>query len=156
MLIDSPEQGGLQGDVILKFNGRDIDLSSDFPHCSRTADLPLIHPAVGARVEVTVGLLPTREERISRASGPGTTTAWVSWWKFAPQLQDQLSLEDGVVVRRVIDGLLSAGIRHGDVITNIDGETIRNVNPSQKLFEIYLRIQRYRCESFATARQVSS
>ena len=34
-----------------------------------------------------------------------------------------------VVVRRVIDGpARSAGIRHGDVITNIDGETIRNVS----------------------------
>ena len=138
VLIDSPaEQGGLkEGDVILKFNGRDIDLSSDLPHivgrtkAESTVDVEIIRGGEPETLEVTVGLLPTREERISRASGPGTDNRLgLVVEDLAPQLQDQLSLEDGVVVRRVIDGpARSAGIRHGDVITNIDGETIRNVS----------------------------
>jgi serine protease Do len=138
VLIDSPaEQSGLkEGDVILKFNGRDIDLSSDLPHivgrtkAESTVDVEIIRGGEPETLEVTVGLLPTREERISRASGPSTDNRLgLVVEDLAPQLQDQLSLEDGVVVRRVIDGpARSAGIRHGDVITNIDGETIRNVS----------------------------
>jgi serine protease Do len=138
VLIDSPaEQSGLkEGDVILKFNGRDIDLSSDLPHivgrtkAESTVDVEVIRGGEPETLEVTVGLLPTREERISRASGPGTDNRLgLVVEDLAPQLQDQLSLEDGVVVRRVIDGpARSAGIRHGDVITNIDGETIRDVS----------------------------
>ena len=85
MLIDSPaEQGGLkEGDVILKFNGRDIDLSSDLPHivgrtkAESTVDAEIIR---GGEPETLKrpGLLPTREERISRASGLGTDNRLVS------------------------------------------------------------------------------
>ena len=97
VLIDSPaEQGGLkEGDVILKFNGRDIDLSSDLPHivgrtkAESTVDVEIIRGGEPETLEVTVGLLPTREERISRASGPGTDNRLgLVVEDLAPQLQD--------------------------------------------------------------------
>ncbi len=138
VLVDSPaEQSGLrEGDIILKFNGRDIDLSSDLPHivgrtkAESTVDVEVVRDGKPQTLEVTVGLLPTREERLSRASAPSSDNRLgLVVEDLAPQLQDQLSLEQGVVVRRVLDGpAQNAGIRHGDVITNIDGETVRDVN----------------------------
>ena len=137
VLIDSPaEQSGLkEGDIILKFNGRDIDLSSDLPHvvgrtpAESTVDVDIIRGGEPQTVEVTVGLLPNREERLSRVTGPNTDNRLgIVVEDLAPQLQDQLSLDYGVVVRRVSDGpAQDAGIRGGDVITNIDGEMIRDV-----------------------------
>lgn len=136
VLADSPaEASGLkEGDIILKFNGHDIDLSSDLPHvvgrtkAESTVDVEVIRNGEPETIEVTVGLLPSREERLSRASSPSSNNRLgLVVEDLAPQLQDQLSLENGVVVRRVLDGpAQDAGIRHGDVITNIDGDSIRD------------------------------
>jgi serine protease Do len=138
VLVDSPaESGGLQeGDIILEFNDRAIDLSSDLPHivgrtkAESTVDVKIVRNGKPETIQVTVGLLPDREERLSRANSPNANNRWsVVVEDLTPQLRDQLSLEQGVLVSRVVPGPASdAGMRRGDVITNIDGDKIRDRN----------------------------
>lgn len=145
VLADSPAEasGLLEGDIILKFNDRDIDLSSDLPHivgrtkAESTVDVEIVRGGEAKTLQVTVGLLPTREERISRAAGPSTDNRLgIVVENLGPQLQDQLSIENGVVVRRVTGGpAQDAGLRHGDVITNIDGESVRDITAFAAIVE---------------------
>lgn len=145
VLADSPaEDSGLkEGDIILRFNSRDIDLSSDLPHivgrtkAESTVDVDVVRDGKPQTLAVTVGLLPSREERVSRAISPGTNNRLgLVVEDLAPQLQDQLSIENGVVVRRLVDGpAQEAGIRHGDVITNVDGDSVRDVDAFVEIVE---------------------
>ncbi len=145
VLADSPaEQSGLkEGDIILKFNQRDIDLSSDLPHivgrtkAESTVDVEIVRDGKPQTIEVTVGLLPAREERLSRAAAPSTDNRLgIIVEDLSPQMRDEFSLESGVLVQRVADGpAREAGIRRGDVITNIDGDRIRDSNAFADLIE---------------------
>lgn len=145
VLADSPaEQSGLkEGDIILKFNKRDIDLSSDLPHivgrtkAESTVDVEIVRDGKPETIKVTVGLLPAREERLSRAAAPSTDNRLgIIVEDLTPQMREQWSLESGVVVQRVADGpARDAGIRRGDVITNIDGDRIRDSNGFADLIE---------------------
>lgn len=138
VLEDSPaEKSGLkEGDVILKFNGRDIDLSSDLPHivgrtkAESTVDVEIVRNSKTEIIPVTVGLLPDREDRLARNSRPDTDNRWALVVNdLTPQMRDQLSVSQGVVVTRVADGpAREAGLRRGDIITNIDGDRIRDEN----------------------------
>lgn len=134
VLDDSPaEKGGLkEGDIILKFNGRDIDLSSDLPHivgrtkAESTVGVEIVRNGKMETVEVMIGLLPGREERIGRATGARSENSWGIVIEDIPsQMREQLSVDHGVIVSRVIPGpAQEAGLRRGDVITNIDGDKI--------------------------------
>jgi len=138
VLEDSPaEKGGLkEGDIILKFNGRDIDLSSDLPHivgrtkAESTVDVEIVRNGKMASVEVMVGLLPDREERLGRATGARSQNRWSIIVEDIPsQMREQLSVDQGVIVSRVVPGpAQEAGLRRGDVVTNIDGDKIRNAS----------------------------
>lgn len=138
VLADSPaEKGGLkEGDIILKFNGRAIDLSSDLPHivgrtkAESTVDVEIVRNGKAKTLPIMIGLLPDREERIGRINGAPTENRWGLTVEDVPtQLREQLSIEQGVVVSRVAAGpAQEAGMRRGDVVTNIDGDKIRDAN----------------------------
>lgn len=138
VLKDSPaEKGGLKdGDIILKFNGRAIDLSSDLPHivgrtkAESTVEVEIVRNGKMQSVEVMVGLLPDREERIGRAAGARSDNRWSIVVEDIPsQMREQLSVDQGVIVSRIVAGpAQEAGLRRGDVVTNIDGDKIRNAN----------------------------
>ena len=136
VLEDSPaQQGGLkEGDIILKFNGRAIDLSSDLPHivgrtkAESTVDVEIVRNGKPETIAVMVGLLPDRDERMGRAIGARTENRWGIVVEDIPsQMREQLSVDEGVIVSRVVSGpAREAGLRRGDVITNIDGDKIRD------------------------------
>tara|TARA_R110002072_G_scaffold51389_1_gene137881 strand:- start:71221 stop:72606 length:1386 start_codon:yes stop_codon:yes gene_type:complete len=138
VLADSPaEKGGLkEGDIILKFNGKDIDLSSDLPHivgrtkAESTVDVEIVRNGKPQTLAVMIGLLPDREERIGRVNGTPLENRWgINVEDVPSQLRDQLSIDQGVVVSRVAPGpAQEAGMRRGDVVTNIDGDKIRDSN----------------------------
>jgi serine protease Do len=138
VLADSPaEKGGLEeGDIILKFNGRAIDLSSDLPHivgrtkAESTVDVEIVRNGKPETLAVMIGLLPDREERIGRVNGAPTQNRWGLIVEDVPtQLREHLSIAQGVVVSRVAAGpAQEAGMRRGDIVTNIDGDKIRDAN----------------------------
>ena len=137
VLADSPaEKAGLkEGDIILEFNGHDIDLSADLPHvvgrtkAESTVDVKIVRNGDRKTIPVTVGLLPDRPEQLARAQGSRLDSRiGLAVDDLTPEMRDELNINTGVVVTRVSRGPAEdAGIRRGDVITDVDGERISNV-----------------------------
>ena len=145
VMPDSPaEKAKLQvGDVVLAFNGKDIDRSSGLP--------PVVGSTpVGKRVPVKVmrdkrtqtlwielGELPDKDKQIAKAAESKVASDNRLGVKVADLTGDQrkeLDLEGGVLVDDIGEGAASdAGIRQGDIILRINGTLIKNVDQFEKM-----------------------
>ena len=141
VLAESPAQkSGIQaGDVILRFNGEEIEESSELPQV-----VGLLPPGGSAKAEimrdgkretltVTVGELPDdAEARFSEdpdapsdADALGLTVAPLS-----QQDRERLQLDHGVQVLSVADGpAADAGVEPGDIVLSLANQTI--LSPEQ-------------------------
>lgn len=138
VLPDSPaEKAGVkEGDIIVQFNGQEIDLSSDLPHLvGRTRagkSVPLLVVREGARqtLSVNVGELPADDSGniiTSKSKSKGHNRLKISVSDLSKELKEKWELESGVSVDAVSVGPgRDSGLRRGDVITMIDGHSISN------------------------------
>ena len=144
---DSPaEASGLKvGDVITKFNGKDVILSSDLP--------PLVGiTPVGKKVKVEVlrnGKLKTlsvtlgelSEDEVQVASGEPQTakTSRINVTVSDLTLEQRKRLgisENGVLVNQVLAGAArKAGVRRGDVILMLNNVEVENAKQFRSLVE---------------------
>jgi len=153
-LISDIEAGGpadkaglKKGDVILKFNGKDITKMKDLPTLvaktpvGSKATISIFRNGATKDVPISVGKMP-EEGMISRESpsggggGGGTPTPeatglGLSVEGITPTVAQYLGLKDteGVIVSRVERGSLGekAGIMKGDVVLELNHKKIRNV-----------------------------
>ena len=144
---DSPaEKAGIEvGDVIVEFNGIDIDLSSDLPHivgrmrADSAAEVVVIRDKKRKTIDLTVGALP--EESLRRLSGlgldvPQGNRMGVEVVDLSRQDRCRLSVRRGVLVKRVMEGpAAEEGIRQGDVITHIDNEWVDSKEQFEEVVE---------------------
>ncbi len=142
VLPDSPaEKGGLlERDVILEFNGRHIDLSSDLPlvvgraKAESQAKLLVVRDGKKKVINMTIGTLPEATERRRRGNDdePAFNRLGLEVTGLEEGDRNRLRVERGVLVRRVSRGPASeAGIVRGDVITSLNNEWVE----SQRAFE---------------------
>ncbi len=145
VMPDSPaEKAGLQvGDVVLAFNGREIDRSSSLP--------PVVGSTpVGKRVPVKImrnkrtqtlwvklGELPDKDKQIAKAAESKVASDNRLGVRVADLTEDQLKeleLDGGVLVEEIGEGpAADAGIRQGDIILRIDGKLVENVDQFEKM-----------------------
>lgn len=142
VMSDSPAQaaGLREGDVIVRFNGNDITLSSDLPH-----QVGRIRPGEKADVEVmrdgrlqtltaTIGLLPDEDQLARRSRGapdadPADTSLGLVVTPLTQEQRSRWNLSSGVLVTQVNEGPgARAGLVNGDVITMLNGERIETVD----------------------------
>ncbi|MBS98388.1 MAG: serine peptidase [Oceanospirillaceae bacterium] len=148
VLPDSPAQaaGLLEGDVITRFNGRDIALSSDLPHMvgrvkpGTEVKVEVIRDGERTSLDVVVGLLPEEEQQASSGSeGPQAAQSNRLGLKIEPlteALRDQWNVRSGVLVADVVDGPgARAGVVSGDVITMLNGKQIETVDQFARVVE---------------------
>lgn len=139
---DSPAAaaGLKEGDIILEFDDRHIDLSSELPHIvGRTkagseVEVVVVRDGERMSLDVTVGKLDESEVMgADQSDGPPGTEAGnrlgVEVQGLSANDKEKLGVERGVVVTRVAPGpARSAGIQRGDVITSLNNEWINSVS----------------------------
>ncbi len=148
VLPDSPasEAGIKAGDVVIEFNGTEIDLSSDLPPLVGNAEVgtevpvKLIREGEPLVVRVKLAELP-QEEELKLSAAPGGDTAVEGRLKIAvrelteSQRKDLDSEADhGVLVEQVRPGpAKNAGIRKGDVILLLNNEKVKDTKYFKEL-----------------------
>ena len=146
VLPDGPgANGGLQaGDIITRFNGREIKFSSDLPIAvgrapiGKKVEVDLMRRGKEKTLDVAVGELP--DEQSSGIVRDGIRTdnrLGISVVALDDSARSRLGLDGdvkGVVVTEVGKGVGRAyGLRSGDVITHINHEEILTTKDYQKV-----------------------
>lgn len=141
VMPDSPaEKGGLEaGDIVLEYNGEDVQLSSDLPPMvgrtpvGESARLTVLRGGDEITLDVEIGKLPEEGDDAAQPStGSRDNSAGaplgLSVEPLAPETARSIGVEGGVVVAGVDRGpAFEAGIRARDIITEINRQQIRSV-----------------------------
>jgi len=146
VLPDSPAKAaGIRvGDVIVSFNGKDIQESATLPPIVGSTkvgkDIPvgIIRDRKQMQVKVTLGELPEEgpAPAASKSSVKKTSRLGVSVTDLNDDQKQELELDGGVLVQQVVEGAASrAGISKGDVILSINNEPVRSASQFQKLVD---------------------
>ncbi len=137
------KSAGLQeGDVILRFDGREVQLSADLPHIvgatrpGEKVPVEIMRNGKKKILQVTVGDLPAEDPQVARAQ-PAPEQVGPLGLKVenldAGQRR-QLDTPHGVLVLEVRPGPAArAGIARGDVITMLNGEEVRDRKALEKI-----------------------
>ena len=136
VFADSPaEASGLrEGDIIISFNGKMIDLSSDLPHMvGRTqaeseAKVEIVRNGERQTLKVVIGKLDDNDLAGPRTPSPAAANGnriGINIENLEDAEKRQLGVERGVLVSQIFSGAArDAGIERGDVITDFDGEAV--------------------------------
>lgn len=142
---DSPaEEAGLRpGDIIIEYEGEEIDYSAELPHLvGRTkigekAKLTVVRDGDEEKIRVTIGELPVDENASVLPSKPEVQKSnriGVKVRELEKDTLKDLNLDGGVHVIQVEEGAArEAGIRQGDIITRLNNEKFANVKEFQKI-----------------------
>lgn len=150
VLDDSPaSDAGFQvGDIVLSFDGRSVDRSSDLPPIVGSTDVgsrvPVKVLREGNTLELTVRTAELPEEETVRAAGkpaqPGTAQAnslGVTVADMSAEKRKELDApEHGVLVTEVRDGPAKrAGIRPGDLILMLNSRKVKDAGAFTEISE---------------------
>jgi len=136
------DKAGIEaGDIILRYNGRAIERSTDLPrlvgNTKPGAAVPLSVWRKGATVELTVTVAEMQPEQTARAPGarPGTAPGAAGPTVQANALglvvadipeerRNQLRIKGGLLVESVDGAAARAGLRPGDVILSLNNQDV--------------------------------
>jgi serine protease Do len=144
VLPDSPARAaGIRvGDVIVSFDGKDIEESASLPPIVGSSkvgkEIPVGIIRNGKRIEVkvTLGELPEESSAPTHAKAPveKTSRLGLSVTDLSDDQKQELDVEGGVLVQHVAEGAAArAGISKGDVILSINNQPVRGTSQFQKL-----------------------
>ena len=140
VLPDSPaETAGLQdGDIILKFNGQSINLSSDLPHQvgrvipGSNVKLDIIRAGKNKAVRAKIGTLsdggaPIKASgRIPAQRESNRLNVVVS--ELTDKQKNKWNLRNGIAIEKVLNGAgANAGLVAGDIVTMLNGKRVKSV-----------------------------
>ena len=147
VIPDSPaEAAGLKiGDIIVKFDNKDIEVSAELPPIvgmtalNKKTRMQVIRQGDLTTIKVKIGLLPEQDDiRLAGAIEPGKNTntrlGIVVSDLTAEQREQFQVLKNGVLVHTVNKGpALNSGIQRGDVILQIKNNVIQDVADFDKM-----------------------
>lgn len=134
------EKAGLKaGDIVLEYEGEDITLSSDLPPMvgrtpvGETASLKVMREGKQITLDVEIGELPEEGQERAAVPSPGTGSPSSSPLGMTVEplpgdVRDSLGISGGVLVSDLSPGpAASAGIRPGDVITELNRRPVNSL-----------------------------
>jgi serine protease Do len=143
---DGPaEKAGIKsGDVIVKFDGKDVNDEHELPQIvatvkpGRKVDVKVIREGKEKTIPVTIGEMEA--EPVRRAGSPDLTKGLgLTVQEITPEIAKHLDIENtkGVIVTAVDPGSPSdgAGFQEGDVIRQINRQAISNAAEFQKMLK---------------------
>jgi serine protease Do len=150
VVSDSPAQraGIRNGDIIVKFDGREVENPSQFQVLVATVQKGNAVPVEVVRngdhvpLTTTVGDLDTylaRSQDEGNQSGPGAVYSWLGMdiVDFTPQIAREIGAEhvEGLYVLRVYPGSSAyvASVEAGSVIMKVENESVVSVRALQQL-----------------------
>lgn len=136
------EKAGIEpGDVILKFNGKEITRSSELPPLvselapGSAASLELWHKGKVKTISMNVGEMKTAGGK-GRAGGQEKSDLGLTVRPLTQDERKQADVAEGLFVESVEDGPAAhAGIRPGDIILSVNGEKTTSVKQLRALIE---------------------
>jgi serine protease Do len=130
------DKGGIrQGDVIVSFGGKSVKTANDLPYMvaetpvGKTVPVTVIRS--GKEINLNVRVEELTEQRMAEQSQSTAQTFGMTLNNLTPQVRRQLGIGDtaGVVVVDVEAGSIAdqAGIRPGDVIKEVNHQTVKDM-----------------------------
>jgi serine protease Do len=141
--------GFKRGDIILSFDGKDIEESNDLPYIvsltpvGKTVDVGILRDGRKQTIKIELGELPEEEESIMGSREPSTSTSSLGLYiqDLTPELARRYGLSDtsGLIVVQVDSNssAYEAGIRSGDLILEVDREQMEDVGQFNRKIEGY-------------------
>jgi serine protease Do len=141
--------GLLPGDVILAYNGKDVQTSSALPplvgvtRVGETARLEVLRKGESLAIEVKIAELPDEDQlagggTVEKEPETGETNRiGLVVAELPPEQRERLGIEQGgVVVERIKEGpAATAGLAEGDVILMLDNQSIEDVAGFNRILE---------------------
>jgi len=129
-------KAGVQpGDIIVRFNGKDVMRSSALPPMvglvrpGVTVPVDIVRNGKPLTLSVTIEQLPEPEQVSQNRPAPSRELLGMTIEPVPQTLASDLNLDGGVLVKEVSgEPALSAGLRPGDVITQIGGENLKSLD----------------------------
>jgi serine protease Do len=170
---DSPaEKAGIEvSDVILQFDGKDVDSSADLPRIvgntkpKSKVSMQVWRDGKIKKISITVGEIPSEEivadsEEKSDKSTKQINRLGLALSELTKEQKKQLDVSGGLLVEDVQPGIANrAGIHLGDVILGLNNKDIKSIKHFNKLLEnietgrnIALLIRRGEMTTFVTMR----
>jgi serine protease Do len=131
------EAGGIQrGDVIVKFNGKDIDEMNELPRVvastpvGKEVEVRVLRDGKPMTLKLKVGEL--KDEAAAPTLERTKLELGMNVQEITPEIARQLRLSDlgGILVSQVEPGSAAddAGVQRGDIIREVNGQNIRNIS----------------------------
>jgi len=140
---DSPaKRAGIKsGDIILAFNGKTVENSSDLPLMvgemkpGQTADVRVWRNGAERDVKVTVGAMPNEQVASNEGGQTNSGKLGVAVRSLSADEKSQLHAKGGLVVEQASGAAARAGIRPGDVILALDNEQVTSAEQLRRLLD---------------------
>ncbi len=147
VLPNSPAEkaGAKVGDIIVKFDGKEVVNSSNLPPIVGSSKVGVMIPVEIIRdsrrktLNVKLGELPEDDDVEAKTKEPASTTTnriGLTVSELNEEDMKTLEIEQGVVVDHVTSGAAShAGVRKGDIILSVDNTAVKSVKQFQSMID---------------------
>ncbi|PKO44494.1 MAG: protease Do [Betaproteobacteria bacterium HGW-Betaproteobacteria-22] len=138
------DKGGLEpGDVILRFDGKVIEKSSDLPRAVGATKpgvkvpVDILRKGNEKTLKIAVGDMPTEGNEVAQANKPAAKSeankAGLILKELTPQQKKKLNGKQGLLVVEAQGAAAQAGIRRGDVVLGLNNTEVQSLEQFDKL-----------------------